>query len=170
MSSARVALLHLAAGVAAGVTAGVYTNFSARIMPRLARVPAPSGIATMQQFNRVALQAPFMSAFFGGALASAAAVGAAVLAKERTWLHWAGALGAACYLCGWALTIVYNVPRNGQLDAAQATDPAATAGWERYLREWTPANTVRAVFSWAGAALLLTAGGVGLGRWLGLSR
>lgn len=64
-------LLTGSAAVAAGVIGAVYVNFSARVMPWLATLPDAEGIATMQRFNRVAVQAPFMTAFFGGAALSA---------------------------------------------------------------------------------------------------
>lgn len=54
----------LAAGaLTTGVTAVVYLNFSARVMPALAKLPNPTGIARMQQFNRTAVQPPFMICF-----------------------------------------------------------------------------------------------------------
>ena len=42
------------------------------------------------------------------------------------------------------LTMSYHVPRNNQLAAADPDDPASAGLWERYQREWTRGNHLRA--------------------------
>ena len=143
-----------AAAVGSAIAGGVYANFSARVMPRLAELPDAHGISTMQQFNRDAVQAPFMTVFFGSAALSVAVIARAVGRPERAWYDWVAAGGSALYLLGFAVTIGYNVPRNERLAAVVADSPAAVQVWHDYLREWTTANSLRAAMSLAGAAAL----------------
>lgn len=140
-----------AAALGAGIAAGVYANFSLRVMPRLAALADPDGIRTMQSFNRTAEQAPFMAVFFGTALASGAVIARATDA-ERTTGDLLAAAGGGLYLAGFLLTIVYNVPRNNALAAADPVSAHGAQIWASYLREWTAANSVRAVMSAVGAA------------------
>ena len=141
----RIALL-AAGGVTAMVTAVVYTHFSAAVMPRLARLAPAQGISTMQRFNRTAVRPPFMTSFFGAAAVSAWFVYRAAGGPRSLSDLLAGAGGAA-YLAGFALTVVYHVPRNNQVDAMDPADPSSWPAWNRYLREWTKGNSVRAVLS-----------------------
>ncbi|WP_432539073.1 anthrone oxygenase family protein, partial [Kineococcus esterisolvens] len=134
------------AGAGAAVTAGVYTHFSLTVMPRLAALPAEEGIRAMQAFNRQAVQPPFMLCFFGAAALSCALLVRA--ARRRRSVATRGAAGAAgAYLAGFAITVVLNVPRNDALAALDPTAAASAAVWGDYLREWTSANSVRAVLS-----------------------
>jgi uncharacterized membrane protein len=57
------------------------------------------------------------------------------------------------YLAGSVgVTVVFNVPRNNELAALEATAPEAATYWPIYLREWLWWNHVRCV-----AALLAAA-------------
>lgn len=139
-------ILNLAAAATSAVVAGVYANFTARVLPRLSRLPAAEAIATMQQFNRTALQPPFMIAFFGGAALGAYQVFRYVRGNDDLASALAAGAGAA-HLAAFVLTIAYNVPRNERLDRL---DPRSTAGadyWAIYLREWGAANSSRAVLA-----------------------
>ena len=145
----------------AGVTAAVFTHFSTTVMPRLAVLPDADGIAAMQEFNRQAVQPPFMLCFFGAAVASVA-VAVRTLAGRPTVTGSRPArvlavLGAGSYLVSFAITVFVNVPRN---DALAAVDPASAVGaqvWADYLREWTAGNHVRAGFSTVAFAALVAA-------------
>lgn len=143
--------------VGAAVASGVYATFSMRVMPRLAAMREFDGIAAMQQFNRDAVQPPFMVVFFGSAVASVWTIVDMFSKEHRTTADWLCAAGGALYLAGFVLTVVYNVPRNRALDAVSAGDPNAGRVWSTYLSEWSAANSVRAVLSGAGA-LALAAG------------
>ncbi|MFV0457568.1 MAG: DUF1772 domain-containing protein [Actinomycetales bacterium] len=147
-------ILTAAAAVGSAIAGGVYANFSARVMPRLAELPDPQGISTMQQFNRTAVQAPFMTVFFGSAALSVAVITRVLRRPERAWFDWLAVGGSALYLMGFVVTIVYNVPRNDRLAAVDATSLPAIQVWHDYLREWTSANSVRAAMSLIGAAAL----------------
>lgn len=151
-------IIDIAAAAASAAVAGVYVNFSARVMPRLAGWPAADAVATMQRFNRIAVRAPFMTAFFGGAALSAYQVLRAVSGETAAGEQLAAGAGLA-HLAGFALTIAYNVPRNERLARLAAGTPPADAYWAVYLREWTGANTVRAVLSLVALALGIAAAG-----------
>lgn len=146
-----------AAAVGAAVTAGVYVNFSARVMPRLGALPDSEGIAAMQRFNRAAVQAPFMTAFFGAAALSVVLVVRTARDPERSVADWLSGLGAGLYLAGFVLTIAYHVPRNDRLAALDPVSPLSTGVWRTYLAEWTSANSVRAGLSAAATVALVSA-------------
>ena len=148
-------VLPAATALGSVVAGGVYVNFSARVMPRLAQLTTQEGVATMQQFNRTALQAPFMTVFFGSAALSGWVLVRSLRAPERGLPEVLAASGSVCYLAGFALTIAYNVPRNEALDRLDPSAASTVPVWQTYLQEWTAANTVRAGLSVVGAALLL---------------
>lgn len=56
-----------------------------------------------------------------------------------------------------AVTIVFNVPLNDQLAAADPASSAAAPVWARYLTEWTFWNHVRTAASIAATALFIAA-------------
>ncbi|MEZ5128505.1 MAG: anthrone oxygenase family protein [Micropruina glycogenica] len=144
------------AGVLGSLTCGlVYANFSARVMPRLAALRPAEAVATMQHFNVVALRAPFMTAFFGSAALGLVALG--LLATHRHPASWLAAVGGGLYLAGFSLTIARNVPLNEALAALPSDSAQAADLWQRYLAQWTPANTVRAALSLAAAAAFAAA-------------
>ena len=63
---------------------------------------------------------------------------------------------ASLYLAGTiGSTMLYHVPRNNALAAVDPATPEAARLWERYLREWTRGNHVRAAAGIAAAALLV---------------
>ncbi|OYO04756.1 hypothetical protein CGZ95_02430 [Enemella evansiae] len=148
--------LALTAATLTGVTAVVYLNFSARVMPALAKLPNPAGIARMQQFNRTAVQPPFMICFFGAAVLGGYLI-VRVARGERGTADLLAAAGGAAYLAGFLLTIGYHVPLNNRVDALTPTDPAAVGVWRDHLTNWTRANTLRAVLSVLGTGALIGA-------------
>lgn len=137
---------YLVAAGAAAATAAVYVTFSARVMPSLARLSQVEGVSQMQEFNRRAVQAPFMMAFFGAAIASGFIV-AAWLRGSRDRAAALAAVAAVSYLIGFVITVVYNVPRNEELARVNPAAAETASVWTRYLVEWTRANTVRGVLS-----------------------
>jgi uncharacterized membrane protein len=155
MSTAR-RILSAAAIIPAGVTAAVYTVFSTSTMPRLASLPAADGLARMQEFNRDAVQPPFMLCFFGAAALSVAAIAAETRRPrgDRSLVR----IGAgAAYLTGFAITVAFHVPRNDALAVLDPLSPASVAPWTAFVEEWTAGNTVRAALS-AGATIAFAVG------------
>src|SRR5687768_4128219 len=73
----------LAASLACGLVAGIFYAFSSFVMPALARLPPPQGIAAMQSVNVTVLTPSFLAVFVGAALLAAALGVHAVVAWHR---------------------------------------------------------------------------------------
>jgi uncharacterized membrane protein len=107
----------------------------------------------MQAINIEAPTPPFMSVFFGTALASLAVAVLAILDFEAPASSMAIA-GAGFYLSSIVITAVYNVPLNDRLAAVDAKSPEGADTWREYQRRWTRGNHVRMLASQAAAVLL----------------
>jgi uncharacterized membrane protein len=145
--------LTLAAALGSGLIAGVFFIFSVAIMRALARVP--NGAAAMRSINDVIINPLFLGVFMGTAvLCLVLAVVSVVRWHEpgSVWILW----GALFYIFGSvAVTMIFNVPMNNDLEAA---DPAIASGqeiWKNYLKNWTLWNHVRAVASIVTSASLI---------------
>ena len=147
--------------ITSAITAGVYADFSARIMPSYGRMANATGIAKMQSINRSIENGPFMLAFCGAGLAGGYLV-FRVLRGERALSDVLLAAGGSAYLAGLLLTMVYNVPLNNRLAAADPHAASTVELWRDYLQNWTAANTVRAVLSAAAVGLIIVGLVVGL--------
>jgi uncharacterized membrane protein len=143
-------LLTVTAVTGSAVAGGFYTAFSAVVMPSLRSRAAAEAVQTMNSINRYAVRPPFMAVFFGTAAASTVVVVGGIADADVPGLLRTG--GAVLYLFGFALTIARNVPLNSRL----ATLPVAEAArrWPGWESRWTRSNTVRALVSMAGAALM----------------
>lgn len=137
------------AAACAGATGGVYLAFSAMVLPVLNSRPVGEAIGTMQRVNVMAVRPPFMTVFFGGAVASvmaAVTAGTSDLGPLRV-------AGAVLSLASCGVTVAVNVPRNNAL--ARVTTGGDDAGaWRAFERTWSRANTVRCALALAGAAAL----------------
>ena len=106
----------------------------------------------MQAINVTAVRPVFMTGLFGTAVACVALVVRGV----RTWGDpWATLVlvGGGLYLIGTiGLTLAYHVPLNNGLAALDPDRAGAAAEWERYAKNWTRANHVRAAAALAAAA------------------
>ena len=146
--------LTLITALGCGLVAGILFAFSNSVMKALARLPAAQGVAAMQSINITVINPLFMGAFFGTAAAC-------VLIVVFSLLRWneAGAVyllsGGLAYLIGTILvTMVFNVPKN---DALAAADPRSADGarlWAGYVTSWTAWNHVRTAAALAAAVLL----------------
>ena len=147
--------LTLITALGCGLVAGVFYAFSTFVMKGLARLPSSQGIAAMQSINITVINPWFLGAAFFGTAA------ACVLVVVFSLLRWneAGApyllSGGLAYLIGDILvTMVFNVPKN---DALAAADPQSADGariWAGYVTSWTAWNHVRTVAALAAAVLL----------------
>lgn len=150
-------VLALVSALGCGLAAGVFFAFSTFVMPALARLPAPQGVAAMQSINVKAINPWFMSALFGTALACLGAIVAALTDLDEAYAPYLVA-GGALYLLGTiGVTMAFNVPRN---DALAKLDPASAEAanyWPRYLEEWTRWNHVRTVAPFVAAGLEIAA-------------
>ncbi len=149
--------LKLFAALGCGLAAGVFFAFSTFVMPALARLQPPQGIAAMQSINITAINPLFMVALFGTASACLLLT-IAVLCK---WQQ-SGAVyllvGSLLYLVGTiGVTIAFNVPLNDALAIAKPDSAEGASLWARYLVDWTFWNHIRTVTALAAAALFAIA-------------
>ncbi|NUT49136.1 MAG: DUF1772 domain-containing protein [Saccharothrix sp.] len=129
----------IVAALGCGMMAGIFFAFSAMVMPGLRRADPAVGVAAMRAINLAVINPAFLGVFLGTAV-----VGVVAAFEGDPWA-WAG---AGLYLLGGiVLTGGFHVPRNNELERLGTTEY-----WARYLREWVPANHVRAVLSLAAAA------------------
>jgi uncharacterized membrane protein len=159
--STPIFILTLATALGCALVGGVFFAFSSFVMPALARLRPPDGIAAMQAINVTAETPAFMTAFVGTALACLAAIAVSIVdwGESQSGYLLAGAL---LYLVGaFGITAGYHVPRNNALMAADPGAPEAERQWARYLSEWTAANHVRAAAALVAAGLLIAAVRVG---------
>jgi uncharacterized membrane protein len=149
--------LMLVAALGCGLVAGVFFAFSTFVMPALARLQPPQGIAAMQSINITAINPLFMTAIFGTAVACIFLL----ISSLSNWYQ-SGAIyllvGSLLYLVGTlGVTIAFNVPMN---DALAKVEPGSTDGaslWASYLVNWTFWNHVRTITALAAAASLAIA-------------
>lgn len=149
--------LEFAAALGAALMAGLYFAFSVAVMDALARIPPASGMAAMQSINVVILNPWFFLAFFGTAVLCAIL---AIMALLRWSEPGAALLLIACalYLVGnIAVTMIFNVPLNNALAAADPASADGAALWSRYLSTWTAWNHVRTLSCLAALAFLIGA-------------
>jgi uncharacterized membrane protein len=143
--------------IGCGMMAGLYFAFSTFIMASFARIAPASGMTAMNAINVEIVRSLFMPVFLGTTLASAILI---VLAFFRWGEPGVSAMfaGALIYVLGmFAVTMIFNVPLN---DALAAADPSSGAGaslWARYLTDWTWWNHVRTLASLASAVLFTIA-------------
>jgi uncharacterized membrane protein len=108
----------------------------------------------MNSINTRIVRSLFMPLFLGTTL------GGAVLAIIGLLDLPGGALlvaGGTVYVLGmFAVTMIWNVPLNDALAAAQGK-PGADATWTRYRQQWTRWNHVRTVASTGASALFVAA-------------
>src|SRR5699024_3669314 len=133
--------------IGCGLLAGVYFAFSTFVMMALGRVEPATGIAAMNAINTVIVRSLFMPLFLTTTLAAAAL---AVLALFRWGEPGAVVLlvGGVVYVLGMFLvTMVFNVPLNNELLAADPASARDGSLWARFLQEWTAWNHVRTLSS-----------------------
>ena len=140
----------LLAALGSGLIAGVFFIFSVAIMPALERVPG--GMAAMQSINVVIINPIFLGVFLGTALLCGVLGVTSVLQWRSAGSAWPLA-GSLHYLVGSiGVTMVFNVPMNNALAAADPARPEGQKVWADYLRNWTFWNHVRTIASLAASA------------------
>lgn len=150
-------VLIVCTAIACAAMGGVFFAFSSFVMRALARMPPAHGIAAMQSINVVAVTPVFMTALFGTAVACLA-VTVSALTEWRGVTSAYLLAGSLTYLIGAiTVTIVFNVPLNNALAAANLASGDAVPLWTKYVRTWTAWNHVRTVSGLLAAGLLTLA-------------
>lgn len=151
-----VTIIFLAA-LGSGLMAGLFFAFSVSIMTAFGRLPPAEGIVAMQAIN-VAIQNPlFFAVFFGTVVVSVvlAVAGAVTLPAAGAAFLLTGSL---LYIGGgFLVTVVFNVPLNNRLAAADPEGSDGATVWARYLSHWTAWNHVRTVACIAATAMFIAA-------------
>lgn len=143
--------------IGCGLLGGLYFAFSTFIMTALARVGPPAGIAVMNAINVEIVRSLFMPFFLGTTVASALLAVLAVLRWGEAGTP-AMLAGGLLYVVGMTIvTMVFNVPLNNALAAADPASAGATALWARYLTDWTFWNHARTIACIAASVLFITA-------------
>jgi uncharacterized membrane protein len=143
--------------IGAGTVGGVFFAFSTFIMRALEGLPATQGIAAMQRINVVVLNPLFLGVFMGTAVLG-------VVAMVTAFMRWpvpgspllAGS-GLLYCLGSFAVTMMFNVPRNNRLARLNAESSEGAAYWPSYVREWLLWNHVRTIASVLSAAFGIAA-------------
>ena len=145
----------LVAALGTGLIAGVFFIFSVAIMRALERVPG--GMAAMQSINVVIINPMFIGVFMGTAVLCLVLAVASIMRWQFPGSAWL-LTGCLLYLIGsLGVTIIFNVPMNNALVAA---DPSSSAGqeiWKNYLTNWTFWNHVRTIATLGASASFIAA-------------
>jgi uncharacterized membrane protein len=121
--------------IGCGLLGGLYFAFSTFIMTALGRIGQAPGIMAMNAINAVIVQSLFMPFFLGTTLTS-------LLLAIAALFRW-GEPGALAMLAGGVLyvlgmfvcTMIFNVPLNNALAAADPASAEAASLWARYLTD-----------------------------------
>ena len=157
MSPQSLFALKLLTALGCGLAAGVFFAFSTFVMPALARLQPPQGIAAMQSINITAINPLFMIALFGTALACLFLVVSVLFKWQQSSTAYLLA-GSLLYLIGTiGVTIAFNIPLNDALAIIKPDSREGANLWANYLTTWTFWNHVRTIASLVAATLLTLA-------------
>ena len=158
MTEHRILLAGLiAATIGNALVAGVFFAFSSFVMPALARIASASGVSAMQSINIVVVPSLFIKLFLLTTIVSAVFIGAPAFGV-RGLTAWLAVIAGMVAIAGSAgVTMWLNVPLNDALAGAIPESPATASQWADYLRDWTRANSARALASAIASALFLWA-------------
>jgi uncharacterized membrane protein len=158
MTTHRLILAGLVtATIGNALVAGVFLAFSSFVMPALARIAPTSGVSAMQAINIVVVPSLFIKLFLLTTIVSAVFLGAPAfrIAGLTAWLAVIAGVVAVAGSAG--VTMWLNVPLNDALAGATPDSHATALQWADYLRDWTRANSARALASGIASALFLWA-------------
>jgi uncharacterized protein (TIGR02246 family) len=150
-------LLTFVSALGCGLVSGIFFAFSTFIMRALARLPPAEGIAAMQSINVAVINRWFFAAFVGTAVCCFAVLISCVFRWQKPGVIYL-LIGGLLYLVGTILvTIVFNVPLNNGLAAADPTSADAVQIWTNYVKSWTAWNHVRTAAALVAAVLFTVA-------------
>ena len=142
-------VLTFVATLGSGLITGVFFIFSVAIIRAFERLPASEGIAAMQSIIIVIVNPIFLGVFIGIGVVCFVLAIRSLGRWEQPGSAWLLA-GCLLYLIGSiGVTMIFNVPMNNALVAADPTSSAGQEIWKTYLTNWTFWNHVRTVASLA---------------------
>ncbi len=148
-------VLTFLAALGSGLIAGLFGTFSNFAMKALGSLAPEKGMAAMQAINAAILNPGFFVVFFGTALASLVLALLAVVQWGSPGAIWLLVGGMLYFVGGIVVTMIFNVPMNDALAAANPATPEGAALWRDYLTRWTAWNHVRSVATLAATACFI---------------
>lgn len=138
---------------------GVYFTYSNSVVPGLDNADAATAVEAMRKMNVAIINPPFLLAFIGPVVTSAA-TGFLLLGIDENTPAFLYLAAAVVYLVGGlVITGRVNVPMNNALENNTSTD--WTQRWADFSPRWRRWNNVRLVLS--GVSLVLC--GIGFYLW-----
>jgi uncharacterized membrane protein len=157
MTDTFTRVLTLTTLIGAGLSAGVYFAFSTLVTAGIRRLSPAQAIAAMNGINKAAPASPvFMVVLFGTGLACLVLIVLGAVHRHGPGAGWLLA-GAALVLVSLLITVVYHVPHNNRLIAADVTAATAAQTWSHYITPWLAWNHARTLTALAGTVSLLLA-------------
>jgi uncharacterized membrane protein len=152
MSDKLTYALNFLALLGTGLVAGVFLTFSSFVMAALGRLSPANGITAMQMINVTVVNPVFMAVLFGSAIVSLVLAYFAFrdgLTSQSMMLL----IGVGLYVIGVILvTMIFNVPLNNALAAADPANADSVTLWNDYLQNWTFWNHVRGLAAFLACA------------------
>ena len=128
--------------IAAAINGGAFFALSNFVMPALAAEPTGNAVSAMQSINIKAPNPIFVVSIVGAGLIGVPVVVAEADRFRDASTQFLGA-GVALSLMSFAITMVFNVPRNNALDRLNPAAERTAIEWADYVTSWTRANTLR---------------------------
>jgi len=126
-----------------GMMAGLFSAFSTFMMKALSSLPGFEGMKAMQAINCHIVKPSFLFVFFGTGVLC---VASAFLSADISDVAARTISAAVIYLVACIVsTMLFNVPLNNRLDAADPTSEDGQALWIRYVTSWSRWNHLRSI-------------------------
>lgn len=125
------------------VMGGIYFAFSAFVMKSFDELEKSEGMRAMQSINDVILKSFFMVLFFGTTLIAIVLIIYALTHLNDSNAIFLLASGLTYFVGMFLCTVLFNVPLNNELKAADGNSKDGQKIWDEYLVVWTRWNHVR---------------------------
>jgi uncharacterized membrane protein len=157
MTDTYTRTLAITAAVGAGLSAGVYLAFSTLVMGGIRRLTPSQAISAMNGINKAAPANPLlMLVLFGTGVVCVLLMISGFRHRDDPAAAWQIA-GAALFLIGMLITIMYHVPHNDQLMKVDPSTTGANTIWNHYYQPWLAWNHARTLASLGGTVSLVLA-------------
>jgi uncharacterized membrane protein len=157
MTDTYARTLAITAAIGAGLSAGVYLAFSTLVMSGIRRLSPSQAIGAMNGINRAAPASPLlMLVLFGTGVVCVLLMISGFQHRDDPGAVWQIA-GAALFLIGMLITIMYHIPHNDQLLKVDPNAAGAGTTWTHYYQPWMAWNHARTLASVGGTVCLVLA-------------